>query len=145
MFGASTQLDIARALESQHGLTLLEQLKKAAEEGFVSGLNNSYRFSHDRIQEASYNLIGERDRRCNHLKYGKFLVKLAQETNDDDLLFIAVSQINHGGPSVVSDTADYVAMARHNLTAGKRAMSRADFSTAYSFFEGHAVYDQGYI
>jgi hypothetical protein len=24
-------------------------------------------------------------------------------------------------------------------------MSRADFSTAYSFFEGHAVYDQGYI
>jgi predicted ATPase len=36
----------------------------------------------------------------------------------------------------VSDTTDYVAMARHNLAAGKRAMSTtANFSTAYAFFE----------
>jgi predicted ATPase len=62
MFGASIQLDIANALESQLGLTLVEPLKKAAAEDFVSELKDSYHFSHDRIQEASYNLIGERDR-----------------------------------------------------------------------------------
>jgi predicted ATPase len=135
MFGASIQLGIVKALESQLGLKLVEPLKIAAKNGFVTELNDSHRFTHDRIQEASYNLIGERDRRCNHLTYGKFLVELAQETNDGDLLFIAVSQINHGGPDVVSEPADYVAIARHNLAAGKRAMSTADFSTAYSFFE----------
>eukprot|EP00956_Cyclotella_meneghiniana_P038159 scaffold149467_cov20-Cyclotella_meneghiniana.AAC.1 len=74
------------------------------------------------------------DRRGHHLAYGKCLVKKATETNDDDMMFTAVDQINLAGPAAITDRRDYLNMAYHNLVAGKRAMNMAEFASASSFF-----------
>jgi predicted ATPase len=93
-----------------------------------------YQFTHDRIQEATYNLIDGQVRLGNHLMYGKCLVQHFYETGDGDLLFLAVNQLNLAGSSVVLDPAENLAMAQHNMAAGKRAMSLSDFALAHSFF-----------
>eukprot|EP00956_Cyclotella_meneghiniana_P036750 scaffold130081_cov74-Cyclotella_meneghiniana.AAC.8 len=88
MFGASVKIDYLELLETQLGLKLIEPLNRfAAAEGLVVNSNDSFRFCHDRIQEASLNLIGEHDRRCNHLAYGKCLANRALDTHNDDMLF----------------------------------------------------------
>jgi predicted ATPase len=134
VFGASVKLQYIQALEAHLKIKIVEPLKIAAAEGLVSELNGWFNFNHDRIQEASYNMIGDRDRRCNHLIYGKCLVKLALQSCDDDMLFVAVGQINMGGKSVAQAQECFL-MAQHNLTAGKKAMGMSEFMSAYSFFE----------
>ena len=133
MFGASAKLSYLKLLESNLHMKIIEPLKEAEAEGLVTNTKGSFKFCHDRIQEASLNLIEEQYRRINHLAYGKCLAQKASEANDVDLLFIAVHQINFGGPSAVTEHRDYFDMANHNLAAGKQAMSMAEFTSASSF------------
>ena len=133
MFGARAKMDCIKTLESDLQLSITEPLKKAAAEGLVNEIDGSFQFCHDRIQEASYQIILEHDRRCNHLTYGRSLVKHALETGDNEMLFTALNQINFGGPSAVTDESEYYIMAKHNLTAARKATAMSDFHTAYSF------------
>lgn len=55
--------------------------------------------------------------------------------DNDELFFIAVTQINHGGPSVVSDPSQSKILAELNLKAGKLSIVLSDYSTALSHFE----------
>eukprot|EP00956_Cyclotella_meneghiniana_P008825 scaffold12097_cov28-Cyclotella_meneghiniana.AAC.3 len=134
MFGASAKLSCLKLLESNLHMKILEPLKEADAEGLVTNTKGSFNFCHDCIQEASLTLTEEQYRRINHLAYGKCLVQRASESNDVDLLFTALHQINFGGPSAVTEHQDYFDMANHNLAAGKQAMSMAEFTSALSFF-----------
>jgi predicted ATPase len=136
MFGSSAVIGCVRALETQLGMILIEPLKVAAAEGLATCAEGSYHFNftHDRIQDTCYNMIRENDRLGNHLIYGQCLAKLAVETNDDDIYFIAVGQINKAGNGAVKDANDYIIMAKHNMFVGKKAIERSDFSLAFNFF-----------
>jgi predicted ATPase len=134
MFGASVKSEYLELLESRLGLTLLDPLEKAATKGLVNKLGSLYQFTHDRIQEATYKLIDRQVRLLNHMMYGKCLVQRSYETDDGDLLFLAVNQLNLACPSNVTNPAECLAIANHNMAAGKRAMSLSDFALAYSFF-----------
>ena len=140
MLGASAKLSYLKIFESHLRLNILEPLKEAAAEGLVTASDGSFRFCHDRIQEASLYLIGEGGKRRHHLVYGKCLVERAAETNDDEMLFTAVDQINLAGPAAITYHRDYLEMAHHNLVAGKRAMSMADFASALSFFSNGVIF-----
>eukprot|EP00956_Cyclotella_meneghiniana_P045372 scaffold364962_cov106-Cyclotella_meneghiniana.AAC.1 len=94
LLGASAKLSYLKLIESHLRMKILEPLKEAAVEGLVTISNDSFHFCHDRIQEASLSLVGEIDRRHHHLAYGKCLVKKAIETNNNDMFFTAVDQIN---------------------------------------------------
>ena len=71
----------------------------------------------------------------SHFKYGLALRSIAQRENDDGLFLIAVGQINIGGPNAVSDKKQGITVAELNLDAGKLAMDRSDFFSAYWFFD----------
>lgn len=43
-------------------------------------------------------------------------------TADYIMMFAAANPLGMGGPSVVSDTAEFFIFANHNLVAGQRAM-----------------------
>ncbi|KAL3805299.1 hypothetical protein HJC23_009006 [Cyclotella cryptica] len=134
-FGASVACEFIAILESKLKLKLVKPLDWASSEGFVCKLAENYEFSHDRIQEAAYGMI-EKDLRCHlHLHYGMRLVEVSLETENDNMLFTAVSQINLAGPSAVTDSVEAAVMAGHNLVAGKKAMALSDFSSAASFFD----------
>ncbi|KAL7512036.1 hypothetical protein ACHAXN_008983 [Cyclotella atomus] len=135
VFGASARIMYLVLLENQLGLKLVEPLTRAAAEGLVINHAGSFHFCHDRIQEASYNLIGGLARRSNHLIYGRCLVQYARDIGDDDMLFVAVNQINIAGPASISDADECYTMANHNLIAGKKAMAMSAFASAYSLLE----------
>jgi len=140
MFGASAKLSYLKLLEDELSMELLKPLNGAAAEGLVTVANGYFHFCHDIIQEASLNLVEEQDRRHQHLAYGKCLVRIASEANDNDLFFTAVHQINLGGPSSITDCNEYFDMASHNAVAGKKSMSMAQFDAALSFFKSGILF-----
>ena len=110
----------------------------------IMRVDGSYKFLHDRIQEAAYSLIEEGRRAATHVRIGRIL--LARLTNDEiaDQLFDIANQLNHGvaiasggGQQQTSDLArggdlfteadERRRIASLNLRAGRRAKS----STAY--------------
>jgi predicted ATPase len=136
-FGASVQMKYLLMLEDEFSLNITNPMKLAEANGLVAKSKDAYHFSHDVIQAASYDLIGERDRRNNHITYGRFFAKLAQESTDDELLFVAVNQINLGGVNAVPQD-ELIFMADHNVRAGRKAMDMSDFYSAFSLFK-HAI------
>jgi predicted ATPase len=66
LFGALVRINYLELLERQLGLKLLDLLKRAAAEGMVTKQAGCFRFCHDMIQEASFNMIGGQARQGNH-------------------------------------------------------------------------------
>jgi predicted ATPase len=62
-------------------------------------------------------------------------MKVAVETGDDDVLFVAINQINSGSAAAITNPEEYFIMARHNMNAGKRAMALSNFHTAFTLFD----------
>jgi len=116
-------------------MSLINSLEKSVAEGLLDKANGSYSFCHDRLQEASYNMMRQEERCLFHFKYGVALISCSLGSQDDAMLFIATNQLNRGGPSAVEDKEQGILVANLNLTAGKKAMEMSDFSTAYSYFD----------
>ena len=55
--------------------------------------------------------------------------------DNNELFFNAITQINHGGPSVISDPNQSTILAKLNLKAGKLSIVLSDYATALSLFE----------
>ncbi|KAL7501976.1 hypothetical protein ACHAXN_000302, partial [Cyclotella atomus] len=133
-FGSSVKSKCIKALETHQNINLTEPLQIAMKEGLVSKVAGSYHFSHDWIQETCYSFVNHQDRALNHLTYGRCLSKLAQETNNDDMMFTSANQINLGGPEAITDANECITMASFNLMVGKKAIETSDFSLAHKLF-----------
>ncbi len=94
-----------------------------------------FEFVHDKIQEAAYEVMSNRERRLNHMRFGLALYPREIDKNNDELLFMAINQINVAGPDSVVDGDQKHIIAGLNLNAGKRAGKRSDFQTAFSLFQ----------
>src|SRR5215831_2054774 len=93
---------------------------------FIVRLDGSYKFVHDRVQEAAYSLIPEQLRAETHLRIGRLLAAHTPPGKRDETVFEIVNQINRGAPLITSrDEKEQV--AEFDLIAGKRAKA----STAY--------------
>ncbi|KAL7479423.1 hypothetical protein ACHAW6_005158, partial [Cyclotella cf. meneghiniana] len=134
-FGASIELEVIEAIETDLNLNLIEPLNTAIAEGLVNKLHGRFSFCHDRIHEAAYSMIDEQERCFHHMNYGLSLMSVLSSTENRSLLFAAVAQLNRGGPSAVQDQETYNRIANCNLLAGKRAIEMSDFATAFSFFD----------
>jgi predicted ATPase/signal transduction histidine kinase/PAS domain-containing protein len=94
---------------------------------FIVRLGGSYKFVHDRVQEAAYSLIPEQLRAATHLRIGRLLVARTPPERREEAIFEIVNQVNRGAALITSqDERDQI--AELNLIAGKRAKA----STAYA-------------
>ncbi|KAL7461781.1 hypothetical protein ACHAXS_002187, partial [Conticribra weissflogii] len=134
-FGASTHTTVIEVLESRLDLRLKDSLEVATTEGFLEKNDETFQFSHDRVQEAAYNTQNSQDRRAEHTRYGFALCIHAMNGCNDSMLFTAVDQINRGDPSVIVNPEHRSLVATLNLQAGKKAMEMSDYLSALSFFE----------
>ena len=134
-FGAQSKSSLIATLEERLDSPITKPLNIAVSEGLLNNVNDIYNFGHDWIQETSYHLVKPEDRFLLHFKYGTTLAPYALAVQDDELLFIAASQINIAGPKTVENDEQNLLVANLNLVAGIRSMELSDFISALSFLD----------
>ncbi|MBD2488505.1 ATP-binding sensor histidine kinase [Aulosira sp. FACHB-615] len=86
----------------------------------------TYKFFHDRIQQAAYSLIPDDQKLATHLKIGQLLLHSSSEVELEEKLFDIVRHLNQGIELITQPQARE-ALAQLNLKAGQKARN----STAY--------------
>ena len=124
--GNSAEFTMLRVVYQDALERLHAQLAEAIEAGLVLGSKDSYRFLHDRVQEAAYSLIPEDGRSQAHLRIGRLLTAHTSPDERAERIFEVVNQLNRGSALITSQD-EKEQLAEFNLIAGKRAKA----STAY--------------
>jgi PAS domain S-box-containing protein len=107
-------------------------LWEAVRQELVERLEGSYKFIHDRVQEAAYSLIPEAMRAEVHLQIGRLLVSRTPAEKREEAIFEIVNQLNRGAPLITKqDERDQ--LAELNLLAGKRAMGSTAYASALTY------------
>ena len=94
----------------------------------------SYRFPHDRIQQAAYSLVAEAERAGYHLEIGRLLHASIPAGERERRIFDIVNQTN-AGLRLLTDPDERAEYARLNLIAGRQARASAAFASAYDYFQ----------
>ena len=92
-----------------------------------------YRFLHDRIQQAAYSLISDRDRKRTHLGIGRLLLHSITPAEREEKIFEIVNQLNLGR-DLIEKTAERLELAELNRTAGLKAKLSTAYSMALQYF-----------
>jgi PAS domain S-box-containing protein len=108
-------------------------LRKAAREGLVIHVGDSYEFVHDRVQEAAYSLIPDEIRAEVHLRIGRLLTARMPPDKLSENIFDVVNQLNRGA-ALISDLNEKQRVAQLNLRAGRKAKTSAAYAAARSYF-----------
>jgi PAS domain S-box-containing protein len=99
----------------------------------VEQLDGSYKFTHDRVQEAAYSLIPERARAEAHLLIGRLLVAHTPAEKRDEAVFEIVNQLNRGA-GLITSRDEREQLAELNLIAGGRAKATTAYASALTYF-----------
>src|SRR5262249_1583135 len=108
-------------------------LWEAVREGFLFRTNDSYKFSHDRIQEAAYALIPEESRAEVHLRIGRQLYSNMSPEEVAENVFRVVNQLN-AGAALVTERTEKERVAELNLAAGRKTKASAAYPLARNYF-----------
>ncbi|OYD89591.1 serine/threonine protein kinase [Nostoc sp. 'Peltigera membranacea cyanobiont' 213] len=87
----------------------------------------SYRFLHDRVQQAAYSLIPDEQKQATHLKIGKLLLHSSSEVELEEKLFDIALHLNQG-IELIAQPQEREELAQINFKAGVKARN----STAYT-------------
>jgi predicted ATPase/signal transduction histidine kinase len=98
-----------------------------SDEVFKASGNPTYRFLHDRVQQAAYSLIPDSQKKATHLKIGQLLQQNCAEIEQEEKLFDIVGHLNRG-IELIAQPSEREALAKLNLAAGCKARN----STAYT-------------
>jgi len=92
----------------------------------------TYRFLHDRVQQAAYSLIPKNERAGVHRMIGTRLLEKVPEEDLGGMLYEIVNQLNHWLSPLEKDERH--TLMELNLRAGKKAITATAFDAALSYF-----------
>src|SRR5882724_6223630 len=98
----------------------------------VERLDGSYKFVHDRVQEAAYSLIPERLRAEAHLRIGRLLAAHTRAEKREEAIFEIVNQLNRGA-ALITSRDEREQFAELNLLAGRRAKATTAYASALTY------------
>jgi predicted ATPase/class 3 adenylate cyclase len=124
-----------------------EDLWSAIQEGLIVPENEDYRlvtvmdetnwdeevhfnFLHDRVQQAAYSLIREKDRAATHLRIGRLL--LAKSSHVKEEYFDIVNHLN-AGRQLIEESQELDQLAMLNYQAGLRARDSTAYNSAFKY------------
>ncbi|MEH1820852.1 MAG: AAA family ATPase [Nostoc sp.] len=93
----------------------------------------SYKFLHDRVQQAAYSLIPESQRKATHLKIGQLLLSSTPTEDLEANIFDIVNQLNEG-IDIIDEQSQKYELAQLNLIAGKKAKASTAYRAAVKYF-----------
>lgn len=135
---AETAAELWRALQERLVLPQSEIYKffqgsQAVEEVESENVAVTYRFLHDRVQQAAYSLIPESQKQATHLQIGQLLLKNTPEAEREEKIFEIVNQLNYG-ESLIAFQEQRDELAQLNLLAGYKAKASTAYSAAKGYF-----------
>ncbi|MBD1938345.1 ATP-binding sensor histidine kinase [Microcoleus sp. FACHB-68] len=153
--GNSFSLDVLAIVNEQSVLTTADELWDALQAGLILPLSNaykiplffdqtqqgalvfeeirvSYKFLHDRVQQAAYSLIVEDQKKATHLKIGQLLLQKTAKFALEENIFDIVNQLNIG-LELISNETEKEELANLNLIAGKKAKAAAAYEAAVRY------------
>ena len=104
----------------------------------AAGLDVSYRFLHDRVQQAAYALVPPEERTATHLRIAR-LLRAHGSTRFDQSLFEIADHYNLAA-ALVTDPGEQRVLADLDLRAGRRAKAAAAYAVAADYLaKGRAL------
>ena len=114
-------------LRSESDEAMHASFRDAVRAGAAVPREGSYRFFHDRVQEAAYALIPTEGRAELHLRIARLLVAETAQERVAEKIYDLVNQLNLGS-ALISEWPEKVRAAELNFVAGRKAKA----STAYA-------------
>ncbi len=98
----------------------------------VPAANSTYRFLHDRVQQAAYSLIAEDQRQQTHLQIGRLLLANTPPAQQSERLFKIVNHLN-AAAKLIQEPEEREMLATLNLLAAQRARAATAYAAAVSY------------
>ena len=130
--GNSAEFAMLRMVYQDVDEDLHGQLWEAVRAGLIFRSEDSYRFLHDRVQEAAYSLIPQALRPEAHLRIGRLLAAHTPPEELEDRIFEIVNQLNRGS-HLITTTKERERAAELNFIAGRRAKSSTAYASALKY------------
>ena len=130
--GNSAEFEMLSMVHQQPPSSLHAHLWEAVRAGLIFRSDDSYRFLHDRVQEAAYSLIPAEDRPAAHLKIGTLLMDLTEQSKLEEVIFDVVNQLNRGS-NLLASPEERERVAAMNLIAGRRAKASTAYESALKY------------
>jgi len=100
----------------------------------VHRLSGSYKFVHDRVQEAAYLLNPEALCGEIHLRIGRLLAASTPPERRHEVIFEIVNQLNRGA-AFITEHEERERLAEFNLIAGRRAKASTAYVSACTYLQ----------
>ncbi|MEG4572783.1 AAA family ATPase [Microcoleus sp. N3A4] len=94
----------------------------------------SYKFLHDRVQQAAYSLIPTEQQKTTHLKIGQLLLHNTNQDTIEENVFDIVNQLNVGVEFITQQEEKYQ-LAQLNLIAGRKAKAATAYEAAVTLLK----------
>src|SRR5215813_6145304 len=140
--GNSAEFAMLQVVYQDSNNEMHAQLLEAVRTGLIFRSEDSYRFLHDRVQEAAYSLIPQELRAEAHLRIGKLLAAHTPSDKLEEVIFEIVNQLNRGSHLIASGE-DRKRVAELNFIAGRRAKASTAYASALKYLTaGRALLTQ---
>lgn len=146
--GNKFKLNIIALISNTTKLEIAESLDICIQEGFLFPVGTShkkllnskmeldevieYKFVHDRIQQAAYNLLSEIERKDLHIRIGYAIYENSTEKEVEENIFEIVSHLNHSEIESLNEE-NKTLLIKLNLQAAKKAKSATAYNAAYNY------------
>ena len=140
--GNNFDLKTLATVSQQPKQAVFPELMEALQAGLILPISEldtelfiqDYKFLHDRVQQAAYQLIREEDKPVLHLQIGRLLLQNTTPDSLEEKLFEVVDRLNLGS-ALIADRAERDRLAQLNLLAGQRAKTATAYRAAMEYFQ----------
>ncbi|AFZ58766.1 AAA family ATPase [Anabaena cylindrica FACHB-243] len=105
---------------------------REVEDGLKGSQIVTYKFLHDRVQQAAYSLIPQEQKQYTHYRIGQLLLQGLSQPEQAERIFDIVNQLNMG-QAVIATTEQKQELADLNLKAGQKAKLSAAYQAAQDY------------